>query len=269
MAPVSGDAVVDLVYGDVNYTSCSQLALSTDPPPFGQFSQGGAGFTFSEVSTGAASSANAYSLDVTTATTAYAGGFIRLNEVYDATGKSLKFSIKSQDANSGGHNSIRVFLENTEATGANQTDATEGIITFTNNGIWQDVEIVIADEYAFGQANIDATKIGVIGFAMEDANGADSGRGEQTINIDEIRFEDAPALPQFPYICDSGVAFVGTTTTAGVSRCRRCPDTHRLDGAASAIGTTCVAENQRVHLYKRYSGRWYQCHAKREQLCLL
>ena len=245
VAPVSGDAVVDLVYGDVNYTSCSRLALSTDPPAFGQFSQGGAGFTFSEVETGAASSANAYSLDVTVASTGYAGGFVRLNEVYDATGKSLKFSIKSQASDSGGHNSIRVFFENTEATGANQTDATEGIITFTNDGIWQDVEIVIADEYAFGQANIDATKIGVIGFAMEDANGADSGRGEQTINIDEIRFEDSGTTGgmTYDYVCDNGVATSGTSPTEGVSRCASCTDTttHRLSGAADAIGTTCVA----------------------------
>ena len=41
----------------------------------------------------------------------FAVGFVRLNEDYNATGKTLKFSIKSDTKENGGNDQIRVYLE--------------------------------------------------------------------------------------------------------------------------------------------------------------
>ena len=101
-------STIDLVYGDGNYTAgCTQLEPAT-VDPFGQF---GAGTTFTETSGGASNTSKAYRLALTDAAAAFGGGFISLAADYDATGKTLKFSVKSNATTDGGYNMIRVYLE--------------------------------------------------------------------------------------------------------------------------------------------------------------
>ncbi len=186
----SATSTIDLAYGDGNYTAgCTQLELrATDT--FGQFSSTGDA-TFSEIDAGASDSAKAYRLNSPSAAATFAGGFIALNANYDVTGKTLKFSIRSEA--SGGHNMIRVYLEDASYPGGDptgyQTEQSEGIQTFTNDGAWQEVSIDIDTAYGFSGANIAKTSIRSFGFAIVDANGGTAGFGSQVIDIDEVRFE--------------------------------------------------------------------------------
>ena len=169
-------------------------------------------------------------------------GFVRLNEDYNATGKTLKFSIKSDTKENGGNDQIRVYLE--ADSGSNsafpeyQTLGTEGIEIFTNDGTWQDVEIDVDVAFGFSGSGISAANIRSIGFALLDANGlSPSGFGDQVIDIDEIRFVSS----DLSYICENGTPATGEdATTAGVSNCQACNQGYEVVGNLGEAGSTCV-----------------------------
>ena len=183
---------VSTVYADGNYAACSALTLATDG--FGAFSSDGTTATFSEITSGGASStSNAYTLSTAAAAT-FAGGYITLAADTVVSRKTLRFSIMSPA--SGGTTSVRVYLE--ADSGANaafptyQSEASEGIVTFTNDGTWQDVSISFDRAYSFGQSNITSSTVRAIGFALTvDTNGdTTAGLGAQTFSVDEVRIED-------------------------------------------------------------------------------
>ena len=119
-------------------------------------------------------------------------GLITLGADTDVSGKVLRFSILSPA--SGGTDTVRVYLQ--ADPGAStldatyQTDADEGVITFTQDGTWQEVSIVIDSEYDFAGTNISSTTVRSIGFALLDGTDGTAGIGAQTLSIDEVRLED-------------------------------------------------------------------------------
>ena len=199
-----GSAAIDVVYGDATYTGGVQLDLSATDA-FGNgtggenaMTTGDAMVDFAEIDGGAASSTKAYRLSLTTSTDTtkpetYAIGFITLNETYNASGKTLKFSVKSPST--GGHNKIRVYFQDGSYTAGDplsyQTGQDDGIVSFTNDDMWEEVSVDIDATYTATNSgtNFMACNVNVIGFAMEDANGDTAGLGTQTIEIDEVRFE--------------------------------------------------------------------------------
>ncbi len=202
-APATGTAAsVFALYADGNYAACSAATLAATNS-IGAFSSDSM-TTFTQITSGGASSTtNAYTLDNPTDAATSAGGFITLAGNTDVSGKTLRFSIMSPE--SGGTSMVRVYLQADPGAGTldatYQTETTEGIITFANNGMWHDVSIIFNNEYSFTGTNITAATVRTIGFAIvEDTNGATAGLGEQAFSIDEVRIEDnapnctAPAM---------------------------------------------------------------------------
>ena len=187
-------STIDLVYGDGNYTAgCTQLEPAmTDP--FGSYSEKSSQ-SFAPITSGVNNTAEAYRLGVTDASEGWGGGFIKLNAAYNVSGKTLKFSIRSAAA--GGNGSIRVYIEDISTPEGDQptyqNDRTEGIMSFTNDGEWQEVSVdidTVFDSIETTQADVSAATIGAVGFALEDTdNNMANGIGAQVIDIDEIRFE--------------------------------------------------------------------------------
>ncbi len=183
---------VSTVYADGNYAACGAVTLADTG--FGSFGDGDASMaTFTEINGGADSTTKAYTMSSANAAANFAGGFITLAADTDVSRKTLRFSIMSPA--SGGTTSVRVYLE--ADSGANaafptyQSEADEGIVTFTNNGTWQDVSISFDREYGFEQSNITSATVRAIGFALiADTNGATAGLGAQTFSVDEVRIED-------------------------------------------------------------------------------
>ena len=214
-APVAGAASVSTIYADGTYAGCSALALAATNS-IGAFSSDSM-TTFTQITSGGAgSTSNAYTLDNPTDAATYAGGFITLAADTDVSGKTLRFSIMSPETGgtTDGTSMVRVYLQDGSYTSGDaatyQTETTEGIVTFTNNGTWQDVSLVFDDTYAFGQTNITADGVRVLGFAIvEDTNGGTTaGLGEQTFSIDEVRIVDYVSNCTAPATGDASVDLV-------------------------------------------------------------
>ena len=189
------------VYSDATRTNCDQLPVPTSGGFSHRVGGSNAVLTFDEIATGGADgSSNFRRLDFTGSTVhgareSFAVATIIMLEDYDATGKTLKFSIKSPATReNGGTNRIRVFYQ---ASGGSQNRTAEDSVEvmFTNNDTWQTVEIPTTDfDFAnpVGSSTITPATIRFVGFALLDANGlSPSGLGDQVIDIDEVRFEDA------------------------------------------------------------------------------
>ncbi len=210
----SGNNPVSAVYADGDYGACSTLTLASTG--FGVASSDSMA-TFAEIDGGADSTTKAYTLNNSTAAATFAVGFITLGADLDVSGKALRFNVKSPVT--GGTTSVRVYLEavppmGTSASPTAQTENTEGIVTFTNDGNWKEVLIDFDSTYAFGQTNITSSTVRVIGFALTDMNDDTSmnppvpvaGIGAQTLDIDEVRIEEVAPNCTAPV---SGNASVG------------------------------------------------------------
>ena len=208
-APITGtNASVSTIYADGNYAGCSALTLAATG--FGVFSTNNTA-TFTPITSGGANgTSNAYTFNNPTASIDTARGFITLAGDTDVSKKTLRFSIMSPAT--GGTSMVRVYLQ--ADPGGNtlvnyQTDESEGIVTFTRDGTWQDVSINIDTVYAFGRPSITAANVRTIGFAItEDTNGAAAGRGVQTFSVDEVRLEDHVPNCTAPAMGDASVDLV-------------------------------------------------------------
>ncbi len=194
-APATGTtASVSTIYADGNYAGCSAAALAATNS-IGALSSNSMA-TFTQITSGGASSTtNAYTFNNPTAAATSGSGFITLAADTNVSSKKvLRFSVMSPETN--GTSMVRVYLQ--ADPGAStldatyQTETTEGIVTLTNDGTWQDVSISLDDTYSFTGTNITAATVRTIGFAIvEDTNGGTTvGLGEQTFSVDEVRIED-------------------------------------------------------------------------------
>ena len=188
-----------LVYGDdtIRTRDCDQLELANDV--FGVNSDGGGTLTFMEMPSGGHASSAFRRLNLTFGDSGRSAiAYISLARDFNAAGRILNFSIKSDQGN-GGNNRIRIYLEADPGGSSDyQTLETEGTQMFTNDGTWQEVSIDLATAFSGSFAatgtgagsRITAANIRTIGFALLDVNGLSlPGLGNQRIDIDEIRFE--------------------------------------------------------------------------------
>ena len=195
-APVDGtNASVSTIYADGDYAACRAASLAASNS-FGVSSTDTMA-TFAEITTGGASG-SARTLNNPTAANTAASGFITLAANTNVSGKTLRFSIMSpaSGGTTNGTSMVRVYLQADPGAATDlttyQTETTEGIVTFTNDAMWQDVSISLDNEYSFTGANITAATVRTIGFALvEDTNGATAGLGVQTFSVDEVRIEDS------------------------------------------------------------------------------
>ncbi len=199
--PAGSTASVDLIWGDAVYNSCAPVSANTNfygahhIPSRNAASRPPSPFTFSSnAATSLGGGASDSSLFTTLATgggySAWAYGIAELSAAYDATGKALKFSIKSPAAASGGVDRIDVFLEGEAAQDGGPGARTNTLTQmFTNDGTWQAVSIPITS-FTFPASGVTLSTVWRIVFSLADANGLSAdGLGAQTLDIDEIRFE--------------------------------------------------------------------------------
>ncbi len=185
-APAMGDASVDLVWGDAVYSSCSdditsnRLRTAIHVPTHNAQSRPASPFTVttSSLAGGASSTALFNTLTLGGGNSAWAYAIADLPANYSATGKTLKFSVKSPAT--GGTNSIGVFL------GDASSQTSTSIQTFTNDGTWQEISVSVDSDVSGGPK----TAVRRVIFSLVDTNGLSvDGIGAQTLAIDEIRFE--------------------------------------------------------------------------------
>ena len=238
IAPASGDATTDLVFGDVTYTGCNQLTPTAKV--FNSKMDSSEVTTIKEISgDGANGSATFFRLSTSDAALTHAGATLVFGADYDTTGKTLQFSVRATDG--AANTIIRVFYE-AEGGFPDQTAAFQVIKTFTTDGTWQDISILFS-EFDFGptqftSGNITPETVRAIGFDLRDFNGATPGIGLQTIDIDEIRFVD----PDLSYICANGTPASGTGTVPDMSNCQMCDQGFEIEGTAGDPGSTCLNE---------------------------
>ncbi len=194
-APAAGTASsVDLIWGDVAYNNCAAISSTgfygmVHVPTRNAESRPRSPFAFLSGTLGRGVSGSPLFTNITLGSghSTYAYGIADFNEDYDATGKALKFSIKSPAADSGGINNIDIFFEGeTGGPGARTNTVNQ---TFTNNGTWQTVSVPISS-FTFSAPGVSLATIRRVVFSLVDSDGlSTTGVGAQTLDIDEIRFE--------------------------------------------------------------------------------
>ena len=186
-APATGDASVDLVWGDAVYSSCSEISNNfygaVQVPTQNTANRPASSFTFAASALGGGASGTPLFTNFTVSggysTWAYAIVEFPSSAYYDATGKTLKFSVKSPST--GGTASLDIFLE--DDAGNRSSTHTARVV---NDGTWQEMSLVVDADLR----GISAMNSGRVVFSLHDTNGLSlPGLGAQTLALDEIRFE--------------------------------------------------------------------------------
>ncbi len=193
-APAAGTAAVDLIWGDAVYNSCNAISSGFYGAVHGPTNSGRSRspFTFASnavtsLGGGASSTPLFTNLTIGTGGSAWAYGIADFPADYDATGKALNFSIKSPAT--GGIGSIDIFLEGETGGPGDRTDTVNQM--FTNDGTWQTVSVPITS-FTFPASGVALTTVRRVVFSLVDSDGlSNTGVGAQTLDIDEIRFENA------------------------------------------------------------------------------
>ncbi len=186
-APATGDASVDLVWGDAVYSSCSEISNNfygaVQVPAQNTANRPASSFTFAASALGGGASGTPLFTNFTVgdgySTWAYAMVEFPTSAYYNATGKTLKFSVKSPST--GGTASLDIFFED-NAGNRSSTHTT----TITNDGTWQEISLVV--DTTFRRISVMNSRRVVL--SLHDTNGLSlPGLGAQTLALDEIRFE--------------------------------------------------------------------------------
>ena len=194
-APAAGSAAaVDLIWGDAAYNSCDAISSgfygAVHVPTRSGRSRSPFAFASNAVTSlggGASSTPLFTNLTIGSGGSAWAYGIAELGANYNATGKALNFSIKSPA--SGGIGSIDIFLEGETSGPGDRTDTVNQM--FTNDGTWQTVSVPITS-FTFPASGVALTTVRRVVFSLVDSDGlSNTGVGAQTLDIDEIRFENA------------------------------------------------------------------------------
>ncbi len=195
IAPTSGgDASVGLIWGDVTYNSCTAISpgiygavhvpsrnAASRPPSVLTITSN----TDTSLGGGASNSPLFTNLTIDAGSSAWAYMIADFSANYDATGKTLRFSIKSPSTD--GTNAIGVFFEGAAGGPGDRTDTINQ--TFTNDGTWKAVLVPISS-FTFPASGVTLSTIRRVVFSLVDTNGLSTdGVGAQTLDIDEIRFE--------------------------------------------------------------------------------
>ena len=186
-APAMGDASVDLVWGDAVYSSCSEISNSfygaVQVPTQNTANRPASSFAFAASALGGGASGTPLFTNFTVSggysTWAYAIVEFPSSAYYNATGKTLKFSVKSPST--GGATSLDIFLED---NGGNRTSIHTARVV--NDGTWQEISLLIGTDLR-GISVVNSRRVV---FSLPDTNGLSvPGLGAGVLSLDEIRFE--------------------------------------------------------------------------------
>ena len=199
-APAASTAAsVDLIWGDAVYNNCDAISTgfygAAHVPTRDAANRPRSPFTFASNALGNGASGSPLFTNITlgSGNSIYAYGIADFPADYNATGKALNFSIKSPAAGSGGVGSIDIFLEGTNGGPNARTVVVNQ--RFTNDGTWQPVSVPITS-FISPASGVSRSNVRRVVFSLVDSDGFSStGVGAQTLDIDEIRFEDTCKAP--------------------------------------------------------------------------